>query len=99
MKYYIVSFDRAPGRAYDQFHKTFVAHSGISRWSHYIKSSYIVGTSLSAADLSKHFRDTALRLSIPTRHVVLRVALKDKSGWLPRGAWDWMRKQVDESGD
>jgi hypothetical protein len=96
VKYYIVSFDRTPGRPYDQFHKRFIEHGDISRWSHYIKSSYIIGTSLSAGALSKHFRATALAFKIPTRHLVLRVALEDKGGWLPSGAWTWIRKQVND---
>lgn len=99
MRYYIISFDRAPGRPYDQFHKRFIAHSRISRWFHYVKSSYIVGTTLSASGLSKHFRATALQFEIPTRHVVLRVSLDDKAGWLPSGAWNWIRTQVDERAD
>ena len=96
MKYYIVSFDRRPTAPYTRFHNDFVAHSGILRWCHYIQSSYILGTEMSASDVSSHFRTTARRYELPTRHILLRVDLRDRAGWMQRGAWDWIRKQLKE---
>ena len=94
MKYYIVSFDRRPTAQYTRFHSDFVANSGIRRWCHYIQSSYILGTEMSASDVSSHFRTTARRYGLPTRHILLRVDLRDRAGWMQRGAWDWDSKTI-----
>ena len=96
MKYYIVSLDRQPTAQYERFHSDFVANSGIRRWCHYIKGSYILGTEMSASDVSNHFRTTARKYGLPTRHILLRVNLRDRAGWMPSGAWDWIRKQLEE---
>ena len=96
MKYYILSFDRQPTASYKRFHSDFVANSGIRHWCHYIKSSYILGTEMSASDVSSHFRTTARKYGLPTRHILLRVNLRDRAGWMPRGAWDWIRRQHEE---
>lgn len=97
MKYYIVSFDRQPTARYGDFHDEFVAHSRIRQWSHYIKSAYILGTDMRASEVSRHFRSTAKKYRLPTRHIVLRVNLGDRAGWLPSGAWEWIRKQLEDS--
>jgi hypothetical protein len=91
--YYIISFDRKLGVDYEAFHTAFVEDSRIERWSHHIKSNYIVGTEMSARELSKHFRSTALEHSIPTRHIVMEVDLDECWGWLPNPAWQWIRRQ------
>ena len=96
MNYYIVSFDRRPTAAYARFHTDFVAHPEIVRWCHYIKSSYLLGTDMSASDVSSHFRTTAKKHELPTRHIVLGIDLGNRAGWLPRGAWDWIRQQLEE---
>ena len=96
MKYYIVSFDRQPTAQYKRFHSEFVATSGIRHWCHYIKSSYILGTEMSASDVSSHFRTTARKYGLSTRHILLRVDLRDRAGLMPSGAWDWIRKQPEK---
>lgn len=93
MNYYIVTFDRQPNVAYGPFHDAFVAHSGITRWWHYIKSSYLIGCDLSANELSDHFTSTAQSLNMKTTHLVLAVDLKRRQGMLPKDAWEWFKKQ------
>lgn len=96
MNYYIVSFDRKPTAQYGDFHKEFVAHQRIRRWSHFIKSSYVVGTEMDAAALSRHFRTIAKKHQLPTRHLVILADINERAGWMPSGAWDWFRKQVED---
>lgn len=95
MNYYIVSFDRRVNGQYRNFHDAFVAHAGIRRWAHHIKSSYIIGGDLTASEISKHFRATAKKHGLPTRHIVLRVDLSDRSGWASSSLWEWIRKQLE----
>lgn len=94
MKYFIVSFNRQSAKRYGGFHSEFVAHSGIKRWCHYLASSYLIGTNITAKEVSNHFRAIARKHGLPTRHIVLRVDLQDRSGWMPSGAWEWIRKQL-----
>lgn len=91
MNYYIVTFDRQPNVAYKHFHDAFVAHPGIRRWWHYIKSSYLIGSDLSANDLSDHFTKTAKDLNMKTTHLIVGIDLKKRQGMLPKDAWDWFK--------
>jgi hypothetical protein len=92
MRYYIVTFDRKPDVSYKDFHADFVAHPRITRWFHYIKSSYIVGTTMTANELSDHFTATATAYGLPTTHLVLGVKLGDRQGILTKDAWKWIKK-------
>ena len=98
MNYFIISFSRQSAKRYGDFHKEFVAHTGVKRWCHYIASSYLVGTNMTAKEVSSHFRATAQKHGLPTRHIALRVDLQDYSGWMPSGAWEWIRKQLAPKG-
>jgi hypothetical protein len=99
VKYYIVNFDRGALGRYSEFHKAFVAHREIKRWSHFIKSSYLIGTTLTAKELSVHFRACAKNAGISTRHLVLGISLRNRSGWMPSEAWVWFSKQIDEGAE
>ena len=99
MNWYVIVFDRLPDGQYRAFHDEFVGHSRIKRWWHYIKSSYIVGTDLSADAVSDHFRTTAIKYTLPPRHLVMKVDLSVRQGWLPAEAWEWIRKNAIEQAD
>ena len=92
MNYYIITFDRHPSADYKTFHEKFVSNPNIIRWFHYIKSSYIIGTTLDASNLSQHFMNTAESLSIKSTHLVIGVDLKVRQGMLPKSAWEWFKK-------
>ena len=92
MNYYIVSFDRTATGSYKGFHKDFVGHSQIQKWFHYIKSSYIIGTTLSVDDIADHFLEVAEKYDLPQNHLVVRVNLTHHQGWLSEDAWDWLDK-------
>lgn len=92
MKFYIVTFDREPETSYGKFHAAFVSNEAIIKWSHHIKSSYIIGTNMSADELSDHYAATAKSFGLPTTHLVLRVNLSDRQGYLPKSAWAWFKK-------
>lgn len=100
MNYFIVTFDRQPNVSYKQFHETFIKHPNISRWWHYIKSSYLIGGSeLTANDISDHFTKTAKSLGIKSTHLVLQVDLTKRQGMLPRDAWEWLKKNAKNGSD
>ncbi|WP_460877679.1 hypothetical protein [Rhodanobacter koreensis] len=92
MNYYIVTFDRQSNIPYKPFHEAFVGHPKITRWWHYIKSSYLIGSELSAGELSDHFTQTAKNLNMKATHLVLGIDLKRRQGMLPKEAWDWFKR-------
>lgn len=94
MKYYIITFDRKPDAKYGAFHDAFVGHARLARWFHYIKSSYIVGTTMSANELSEHFYVTAKAHDLPATHLVVAVQLGDRQGRLTKDAWQWLKKNT-----
>ncbi len=94
MKFYVVTFNRKLGASYTKFHEEFVADPKVNRWFHYTRSSYLIGTELTARELSDHFRLVAVKYGLPQRHLVIRVDLRDRHGFLPKGAWDWIQKQL-----
>lgn len=95
MNFYIVTFDRQPNVSYKPFHEKFVNHPSIKRWCHYIKSSYIIGTDLSVADLSKHYTSVAKSFDMATTHLVLKVDLSSRQGLMPKGSWEWFKKNTE----
>lgn len=92
MNYYILTFDRKAGASYKAFHEDFVAHPEFTRWFHYITSSYIIGTTLTAEEVSAFFYATAKKYSLPATHLVVRVSLRDRFGRLTAEAWKWLQK-------
>jgi len=94
MKHYIITFDRKLGAKYGSFHDDFVGHPRLARWFHYIKSSYIVGTSFSANELSEHFAACANSHGLPTTHLVMQVVLGKRQGRLTTDAWEWLRRHT-----
>lgn len=89
MKFYMVVFDRKLTNNYRNFHKKFVEHPKFRNWWHYIKSSYIIETPLTATEIAEHFTETAKSCGIPTRHLVMSVDIGNRQGMLPKDAWKW----------
>jgi hypothetical protein len=98
--HYILAFNRQASGDYSDFHSRLVGHSKIRRWWHFLPSAYIIGTNMSPSELSKHFKETADTFKLPKRHIVFRVDLRQRAGWLPAKAWDWMnRVETDADSD
>src|SRR5690349_19282293 len=98
MKFYIISFDRPQNGRYKEFHEDFIKHPDIRKWWHYIKSCYIIGTEMRGRQLSEHYQEIATKYGLPSSHLVLRVNLRGRYGWLPKRAWEWIDKaKADET--
>jgi hypothetical protein len=91
MKFYILVFNRKVGVSYKAFHDDFVGDPRIRKWWHYLRSSYIVGTELSADELSHHARAKFDQHKLGNTHLVVRVDLDYRQGMLPPKAWKWIR--------
>lgn len=84
---YAVNYDlKKPGRDYSGLYSA-IKSSG--SWWHYLDSTWLVDTQLSADGiwelLSPHVdrNDSVLVIGVT----------KDYSGWLPRDAWDWIKER------
>ena len=95
-KYYIITFDRDEEKSYKRFHDDFVAHPHIKKWFHYIKSSYIVFTTLSADEITDHFIKTSEKHGLPKDHLVINVNLRYRQGWVNEDAWAWLIRNTED---
>lgn len=92
MNFYIVTFDRDPEAKYGNFHKEFVGRPGINKWWHYIKSCYIIGTDEPPSVISDYFAEAADRYGVPKTHLVMKLDMTQRQGWLDKDAWAWIKK-------
>lgn len=93
-EYFIITFDRDAGKNYKSFHDDLVNHPHISNWWHYIKSSYIIGTSTNEDQLSDHFIETAKKHNVDSTHLVVKLDLNRHQGMLTEKAWNWIEKNT-----
>lgn len=90
---YILVFDKDDFRDYNKIHNLLTTLPEIVSWFHYIKSSYIlIATTENATALSKSVK----RIFHGKRFLIVEANLKDRNGWLPQQAWEWLRKQVEK---
>lgn len=84
---YMISYDlRTPGRDYSSLHES-IKSFGV--WWHYLESTWIVKTSQSVLQVSELLRQ---RLDVNDSLIVVDITGKERDGWLPQKAWDWIRE-------
>jgi len=88
MKAYSINYDlKAPGRDYNKLYEAIKA-SG--KWWHYLESTWLVVSNESSQQVWDRIAQ-----SIDENDSVLIIEVrKNKSGWLPQDAWDWINKNV-----
>jgi len=88
MKVFVVSYDlRQPDRDYsglfDELKKS-------PAWWHYLESTWLISTNETANQLYKR-----LRPHIDNNDLILVIeAGRDRQGWLPKKAWEWIQKSL-----
>jgi hypothetical protein len=81
---YAVNYDlKKPGQDYSGLHDA-IKSCGV--WWHYLASTWLVDTSLDATGIYNRLKP---HLDPNDYMLVIRVA-RDKQGWLPQEAWDWI---------
>ncbi len=91
-KIYLITFDVDASLNSQLVHTqiTSLYPTHISDWWHYMHSSYLVVTNLTATQLYNHISP-----SMPQHHVlVMEVNHKNYWGWLPQDAWNWLKKHL-----
>jgi hypothetical protein len=60
-------------------------------WLRYAPDCWIIYTSISPTVWSERLR--SLKTMEDCKFLICEVNLKNKGGWLPKSAWDWMNKE------
>ena len=83
---YMISYDlKSPGRDYSTL---FEAIKSFGVWWHYLGSTWMVKSSQSASQVAEIIRQ---RLDSNDYLIVVDITGRDRDGWLPQKAWDWIR--------
>ncbi len=90
-KAYILVFDRDDNMDFMVLHKNITTLPEVTNWFHYIKSSYILISTLSSSTKLNGL----LAPFFPKGKSILliEVNLKNRNGLLVPKAWDWLKSQ------
>ena len=82
---YAINYDlHQPGRDYE---KLYEAIKGLGEWWHYLGSTWLVSTNLTASQIWARLQPHS-----DSNDNFLVIGLTDDfSGWLPEKAWNWIR--------
>lgn len=87
---YLITYDlNKAGQNYDKLYEAIKAFGG---WWHYLDSTWLVSTNLSATQM----RDLIIEhMAVDKNDYLFIVKItKTYDGWLPEDAWTWIRKHI-----
>lgn len=85
MNKYLITYDlKDKMRNYNSLHTAIMS---LGPWWHYLESTWIVKSYLSADQLWPYL---GRHISNIDRLIIVRIDTTNKSGWLPRDAWNWL---------
>jgi len=85
---FVVSYDLSkPDRDYSGLIEELKKSPG---WWHYLESTWLIQTDETATQLYKRLADKIDR----DDSILVIQAGKDRQGWLPEKAWEWIRQHV-----
>jgi len=86
----IVTYDlRGAAGSYEDFFETLKAQGS---WAHYLRSTWLISTDKSAGEVFDELRGY-LRSG---DHLLITRLSKQRQGWLPKKAWQWMKRHEAE---
>jgi len=85
---YAINYDlNKPGQNYE---KLYEAIKSCGSWWHYLGSTWLVDTSLDATEIWEK-----LAPHVDANDYVLVIGVtRAYSGWLPKGAWEWLNSRI-----
>ena len=88
---YLISYDlNKPGQNYADLYEA-IKSAGV--WWHYLDSTWLLDTWLTAAQVSDK-----LRPCIDDNDNILVIGVTNEyAGWLPQKAWDWLRVRMNKA--
>ena len=89
-KAYIISYDlNKKGQNYESLYKL-IKDCSTGAWMHYLDSTWIIASYLSAAEISDALRETADNNDL----FFIAEITKNYSGWLPEDAWKYLKENI-----
>ncbi|MBY6276799.1 SinR family protein [Symbiobacterium thermophilum] len=90
MAVYLITYDlKKAGQNYDALYKEI---KSFGDWWHYLESTWLVDTNLSAQTMSDRIRKVTDSNDL---HLVIKLNRgTDYQGWLPKEAWDWINQRL-----
>jgi Fic family protein len=83
---YLVSYNlKVPGRDYGKLYEVL---KSADSWSHYLEATWMLYSSDALETWNKRIRSV---LDQNDRFIIVDVTGKQRNGWLPAKAWDWIR--------
>jgi len=83
---HIVAYDlKGPAGSYPEFFETLKAQGA---WSHYLRSAWLISTRKPPERVYENLRQ---HIRPGDRLLVWQLG-KERQGWLPRAAWDWIKR-------
>ena len=87
---YLIAYDlKTPARDYAALYQTI---KSFETWWHYLESTWIVKTARNLDDVVELLHK---QIDSNDRLFVVDISQSKRNGWLPRKAWDWLRRQDD----
>ncbi len=81
---YAINYDlKGPGQNYAKLHE---AIKSCGEWWHYLDSTWLVATSLTASGVWQKIKPYADKSDF----ILVIGVTRDFQGWLPQDAWDWI---------
>jgi hypothetical protein len=85
-----INYDlKKPGQDYSGL---FEAIKSCGAWWHYLQSTWLVETTLTAEQVWERLK---VHVDKNDSMLIIRVG-PEYSGWLPQGAWDWIRERTTQ---
>lgn len=85
---YMISYDlNSPGQKYEELYEKI---KEIGSWWHYLDSTWLVSTSLSASEIYSKIKSPLDNGD----HILVFSLGKDYQGYLPQKAWDWIKENI-----
>jgi len=89
----IVTYDlRGAAGSYEEFFDTLKSQDS---WSHYLRSTWLISTDKGPKEMFEELRPF-LRSGDHLLIVRLSNKREDREGWLPKKAWEWIRRNEGE---
>lgn len=85
MSVYLITYDlNRPGQQYEALYE---AIKSFGAWWHYLDSTWLVQTSLSAQSVWNRLEPAFDK----NDRILISALSTDRQGWLPEDAWKWIR--------
>ncbi len=87
---YLIGYDLKSGEDYTPL-VTEIKAIAPGQWWHYLDSTWFVSTTLTAQEVTARLLP---QIDQAKDHLLVMEASRNKQGWLPQEAWDWLNQRL-----